>query len=97
MRISDWSSDVCSSDLFFCPSKGLIVEVDGETHDREQDLRRDRALERNLGFRAVRFTNLEVMSNMKGVLVALLCVLEATADRWAGGSPRPGPLKRRGR
>ncbi|MCJ2185341.1 endonuclease domain-containing protein [Novosphingobium beihaiensis] len=67
---------------FFCPAKGLIVEVDGDTHDREQDLRRDHALEQHLGFRTVRFANLEVMSNMEGVLLALLDALESQPDRW---------------
>ncbi|WP_245656301.1 endonuclease domain-containing protein [Novosphingobium naphthalenivorans] len=70
---------------FFCPAKGLIVEVDGGTHDRELDLHRDRALERNLGFRTVRFTNLEVMSNMEGVLLSLLHRLDSLPDRWRRG------------
>ena len=29
---------------FFCPAKGLIVEVDGDTHDPVADARRDRLL-----------------------------------------------------
>ncbi|MEJ2458505.1 MAG: endonuclease domain-containing protein [Novosphingobium sp.] len=67
---------------FFCPAKGLIIEVDGDTHDHDADLRRDRALVWNLGFRTVRFTNLEVMSNMEGVLLALLHTLDSQPDRW---------------
>jgi very-short-patch-repair endonuclease len=35
---------------FFCPEKGLVIEIDGGTHDRDVDLRRDFELERNTGF-----------------------------------------------
>jgi len=85
---------------FFCPTKGLIVEVDGDTHDREQDLRRDHTLEKSRGFRTVRFTNREVMTNIEGVQLELLQALQARTDRWRGGgitTPQPPPLKRRGR
>ena len=85
---------------FFCPAKGLIVEVDGDSHDREQDLRRDHALAQVSGFQTVRFTNREVMTNMEGVQLALLQALQSRTDRWSkerGTTPQPPPLKRRGR
>ena len=68
---------------FFCPLKKLIVEVDGDTHDVEADFKRDDRL-RNKGYRTVRFSNLDVMGNMDGVLLALVGVLEETPDRWVG-------------
>ena len=75
---------------FFCPLKKLIVEVDGDTHDVKADYKRDDRL-RNRGYRTVRFTNLDVMGNMDGVLLALVEVLESTPDRWrlrqAGTTP----------
>ncbi|MDZ4306977.1 endonuclease domain-containing protein [Allopontixanthobacter sp.] len=70
---------------FFCPSKGLIVEVDGQTHDRVADLAKDRLIERTTGFQTLRFTNDEIMQNMNGVLERLTAVLETQADRWPGG------------
>src|SRR3546814_11296814 len=43
MRISDWSSDVCSSDLFiaqtYVPTSNRLVRVDGETVARKMDVR----------------------------------------------------------
>ncbi|MBB3860307.1 very-short-patch-repair endonuclease [Novosphingobium hassiacum] len=84
---------------FFCPAKGLIVEIDGETHDRERDQIRDASLERRTGFHTVRFTNHEIMTNLEGVQTALLLALQAQADRWARAgttTPQPPPLKRRG-
>ena len=84
---------------FFCPSKGLIVEIDGETHDREKDVIKDANLENRIGFHTIRFTNHEVMTNLEGVKIALLLALEAQADRWArvgSTTPQPPPLKRRG-
>jgi len=83
---------------FFCPLKKLIVEVDGDTHDIDSDFKRDDWL-RKKGYRTVRFSNLDVMGNMDGVLLALVEVLDGTPDRWAGRraatTPTP-PLKRRG-
>jgi very-short-patch-repair endonuclease len=53
---------------FFCPAKGLIVEVDGDTHDRASDLKRDAAIERRFGYRTIRVTNQDVMRNLDGVI-----------------------------
>src|SRR3546814_1312025 len=33
MRISDWSSDVCSSDLFDCPTVARLAETVGQEGD----------------------------------------------------------------
>ena len=76
---------------FFCPAKGLIVEIDGDTHDREKDLRRDTMLARQFGFRTIRFTNSEVMLNMVGVLTALSNALREAPDRWPGRTARHHP------
>jgi very-short-patch-repair endonuclease len=67
---------------FFCPAKGLAVEIDGNTHDPEVDLRRDRRMLREFGFRVVRFANDEVMRNCDGVLMALKIALDEQAERW---------------
>ena len=75
---------------FFCPSKGLIVEVDGETHVAEKDRIRDEALLRR-GFPTIRFTNDQVMDNMDGVLTTLLERLRSLPDRWGGDCPTPNP------
>jgi very-short-patch-repair endonuclease len=68
---------------FFCPAKGLIVEVDGQTHDRESDLIADRKMEHLTGFRTVRVTNEDVITNMNGVLELILEMLEKMPDRWS--------------
>jgi very-short-patch-repair endonuclease len=77
---------------FLCPAKGLVVEVDGDTHSAEEDAPRDAAL--NLrGFTTIRFTNHDVMTNMDGVLTVILQKLESLPDRWSGSrdSPTPDP------
>jgi very-short-patch-repair endonuclease len=66
----------------FCPQKGLAIEIDGGTHDRERDLLRDRQILREFGFRVVRFTNEEAMRNSDGVLTALKIALDAQPERW---------------
>ena len=67
---------------FFCPAKGLIVEVDGDTHDRSSDLVNDATVERKTGFYTVRFTNEEVTGNLEGVLTVLTDTLGKLPDRW---------------
>ena len=55
--------------------------MDGETHTPEADAYRD-ALLAARGFTTIRFTNDEVMTNIDGVLIAILSKLEALPDRW---------------
>jgi very-short-patch-repair endonuclease len=75
---------------FFCPQKGLVVEVDGDTHaDPATDVRRTARLEA-LGLRVVRVTNFDVMGNIEGVHRHLLDILEAMPDRRAP-HPKPSP------
>jgi very-short-patch-repair endonuclease len=75
---------------FLCPQKALIVEVDGDTHDEGKDRVRDDILARR-GFRVVRVTNDDVMSNMDGVLQHILIVLDETPKRWNNPHPNPSP------
>ena len=70
---------------FFCPAKGLVIEVDGDTHDPVTDADRDAAMLRDHGFATVRFTNHQVIRNLDGVLEKLKNVLDETADRWPSG------------
>jgi very-short-patch-repair endonuclease len=54
----------------------LVVEVDGDTHDVDdrRDAVRTRFLE-SRGYRVVRYTNREVMTNLEGVLLHLSDVI----------------------
>ena len=77
----------CIAD-FFCPQRGLIVEIDGDTHDAEKDAGRDR-LNHYRGYSTVRFTNADVGGNIEGVLQRLLAELDALPDRWPHPNPSP--------
>ena len=73
---------------FLCPEKGLIVEVDGETHtDAAADARRTARLEA-LSFHVVRVTNADVMRNIEGVCEMILRELQALPAR---RPPHPNP------
>ncbi len=75
---------------FLCPQKALIVEVDGDTHDEAKDrLRDDHLAER--GYHVVRVTNLDVMSNIDGVAVAIRAALAEASARWERPHPNPSP------
>jgi len=74
---------------FLCSQKALIVEVDGETHDAEQDRQRDHALA-GYGFTVLRVNNRDVMGNLDGVLQSVLAALRQAPDRWVGAEGREG-------
>ena len=65
---------------FDCPDLGLIVEVDGDTHDAGRDARRDTRLADD-GYRVLRFTNADVMSNLHGVPQAIALQAENLSRR----------------
>ena len=73
---------------FFCPAKGLIVEIDGDTHDPVKDTRRDRMNDFR-GYATIRFTNQDVGKNVEGVLERLLNELKTLPDRWPHPNPSP--------
>lgn len=60
---------------FYCPAEQIVVEVDGDVHymeaGRQKDARRDAYL-RSVGLRVLRFTNLEIRTNISGVLEVIL-------------------------
>ena len=76
---------------FFCPTKGLVIEIDGVTHDPEIDEKRDKQMIRATDYRIVRFTNEDVMRNIDGVLVTLKNALDAQSDRWPGSEEHLPP------
>ena len=60
---------------FYCHSLGLIIEVDGKIHDKQQEYdRRRENIFINKGLHIIRFTNEQVINNIE-------CVLKAIADR----------------
>ncbi len=75
---------------FACPSQSLIVEVDGDTHDEAKDRLRDDVLGEH-GFRVLRVTNHDVMSNIDGVGEAILVALSEGAVRVRTPHPNPSP------
>ena len=75
---------------FFCPQKGLVIEVDGDTHDILADLKRDAALNR-LELKVLHVGNADVIRNLDGVCETILRTLELMPDRWASPHPNPSP------
>ncbi|PTM45726.1 very-short-patch-repair endonuclease [Sphingomonas aerolata] len=73
---------------FFCPATGLIVEVDGHTHDPDIDQNRD-ALMQQPGFTTIRVGNTDVMENAEGVLLHILSVAQGLPARAHWRLPHP--------
>ncbi|MDP3906819.1 endonuclease domain-containing protein [Novosphingobium sp.] len=54
----------------------LVVEIDGDTHDADDECDRIRTGVLNQhGYRVVRYSNVEVMQNLEGVLMNLAAVI----------------------
>jgi very-short-patch-repair endonuclease len=66
---------------FAARAERLIIELDGDTHGHRAayDGARTRMLEER-GYRVIRFTNAEVMSNLDGVLRTILIELGRDAE-----------------
>ena len=74
---------------FVCLEAGLVVELDGGQHvGNERDSVRDAWLA-NRGLRVLRFWNNDVMSNIDGVLSAVMAALDSPP-------PQPSPSKGEG-
>lgn len=59
---------------FFCPSKKLIIELDGGHHNEQENKTEDEARQRKLeikGYKILRFWNNEVDNNLEGVIQAI--------------------------
>ena len=78
---------------FACPSARLIVEVDGDTHDEVKDRVRDDILGER-GYRVLRVTNLDVMSNIEGVVVLITEALRNVANPHPNPSPEGEGLEK---
>jgi very-short-patch-repair endonuclease len=71
---------------FLCMEAMLIVEVDGDTHAATQAADAERtAFLMSEGFRVVRFSNVEVMGNLDGVLSAILSAAQPSPSRLSQG------------
>jgi very-short-patch-repair endonuclease len=76
----------------FCPSIALGIEIDGHTHDPDDDRRRDALLKHQHGITVLRFTNTDVMTNMEGVLLTILDHARHMPFRWmTKGVLHPNP------
>jgi len=57
---------------FFCPSRNLVIEIDGNFHDKDRkqqnyDMRRDQHIS-SFGLRVWRLRNLEIEDNLLGII-----------------------------
>jgi very-short-patch-repair endonuclease len=67
---------------FMCHAARLVIELDGGQHfsdDQELAHAARTAVIQGKGFRVLRFSNLDVMTNRAGVLETIVAAIEATA------------------
>ncbi len=79
---------------FYCPEKGTVIEIDGDTHAEEKQIQLDKmrgSYFKSLGVRVIRYYNRDVVSNIEGVLEDLRQKLSSETST----SPNPS-LQRRG-
>jgi len=64
---------------FYCASKKLIVEIDGEIHENLEVIEYDNHRTENLkwlGYHVIRFSNEEVFRNLERVFIEILREIE---------------------
>ncbi len=73
---------------FLCRELGLIIEIDGYSHETQQsnDVRRTHDLVDH-GYRVIRFTNDDVLSNVEGVIRQIELTIATM--------PTPNPSRKR--
>lgn len=81
---------------FVCPDIGLLIEIDGDTHDAEQDARRDARFAQD-GYTVIRFINSEVLGNLYGVLEAIVLRARGLSQRRYRSGPTHPPAPSLGR
>ena len=60
---------------FYCPAAKMMIEVDGGQHFYNDGIKHDNerdAYINSLGLRVLRFTNIEVLKNMQGVIDSII-------------------------
>ena len=78
---------------FFCPDRGLVVELDGGQHvGSARDRLRPRRLE-SRGYRVLRFWDNDVLKNPLAALEAISLELRGTSRAAVGRSDRLSELK----
>ena len=79
---------------FFCPAKNLIIEVDGETHGSDTEVRYDArrdAYLRSRGGRVMRVLNIDVYADVERIVEVILAQLPPPArDKSRASSPVNG-------
>jgi very-short-patch-repair endonuclease len=65
---------------FYCPAKKLVIEIDGGQHfwndNPEKDKERDKYLADALGYKILRFTNVDIFQNIEGVVHKIIEVIK---------------------
>jgi len=59
---------------FYCKEARLAIEIDGGQHYEKENIKTDQIREaflKNLGLKVIRFTNLEVLKNIEGVMIKI--------------------------
>jgi very-short-patch-repair endonuclease len=76
---------------FFCTQAGLVIEVDGEAHNRADRPARDVARDQYLvgaGYRVVRISAADALTNLEGVVQKISAAAGSPHHR-AGAVPLP--------
>ena len=74
---------------FMCQELKLILEIDGSSHDSEEDLEKDRKRDKDLeqaGYRVLRIRHEDVLTRLDGVRSCIEGVIENIEE------PTPRPL-----
>ena len=64
---------------FYCPELKLVIEIDGATHETEEELKQDKIRQdflESLGLKILRYRNLEIKEGLRGLIPYLIKFLK---------------------
>ncbi|MDD4902116.1 MAG: endonuclease domain-containing protein [Patescibacteria group bacterium] len=64
---------------FFCPELKLVIEIDGATHETEEEIKQDKIRQiflESLGLKILRYRNLEIKEGLGGLVQYLIKFLK---------------------
>ena len=64
---------------FYCPELKIVIEIDGATHETEEELKQDKIRQdflESLGLKILRYRNLEIKEGLRGLVPYLIKFLK---------------------
>lgn len=74
---------------FYCSKLLLVIEIDGDTHDEQYDIKRSSLLKNKYNIDVIRYSNDDMLNNAEGVYINLQMKIKEKAKKYLESYPPP--------